>query len=338
MKLVFDIASSMEFWRQRYPLDRTPTAPRPISLDVYANRCATKKRDIAKLLPDWADSPFLAPMGGVFHALSFDRSQCRQLKSMAVHSWSGNVPEGSFYELDGGILIESPAFMFLHAATVLDFTSLIAFGDELCGLYSFDVREKRGFRRRKQPLIAREALANYLARAGGCQGKNLATRALPYVVDSSASPMETFDEMTMCLPRMRGGYGLPQPAMNHEVSLTERAARVARRRKCYLDMGYPGAMLDVEHHGKLDHTSDEEKARDFERVGGLREMGYEVIELTWAQISDPVAYEIIIERIARIVGKRLTKQVLGANAERTQLRKTILNWNASSGQLRPGRR
>ena len=330
MKLVFDIASSAVFWRRRYPADRSPQTPQPVLLDD----CASRKRDIAALLPDWVDSDYLASTGGVFHALAFDRSQSHQLRSTVVHSWGGSIPEGSFYELNDHVLVESPAFMFLQAATVLDYASLIAFGDELCGLYSFDEREKRGFTKRKKPLVRKVVLENYLAQALGCRGRELALQALPHVIELSASPMETYDEMTMCLPIMRGGYHFMQPYMNYPVTLTSKASRIARRKTCYLDMGYPDACLDVEHHGKLDHSSDEDKASDFARVNGLKEMGYEVVELTWEQVGDLFAYEYIIERIARIMGKRLPKQVLGATEERVHLRKTIAMWNAAYGRIR----
>ena len=330
MHLVFDIASSVEFWRQRYPLNRAPKAAVPLSLIEPTVRRA----DIRAMAPKWVDGEFLAPTGGVFHVLSTERGSGKRLRSEAVHVWGGRIPEGSFYELQPGVFVESPPFMFLHAASVLGLCELIAFGDELCGRYSFDRREKRGFRKRSIPLVNKERLANYLDQASGCMGVRQATRALRYVVDNAASPMETLDEMTMCLPYRLGGYCLHVPCMNEGVEMTALAARIAGRKNCYLDMGYSWAWLDVEHHGKLDHSSIEDRDSDRNRVNGLRHMGFEVVELTAELIGDLRAYEGVIEDIAVKLGKRIPSSAKGPTAERLALRNAIFAWNASYGRIR----
>ena len=145
--------------------------------------------------------------------------------------------------------------------------------------------------------------------------------------------METFDEMTMCLPYRYGGYGIPKPTMNLHVPLTSKAKRIYKRENCYLDMGWPSVLLDVEHHGKLDHSSAQDAVSDRARVNALKEMGYEVVELTFDQVKDLVAYEYIIERIARIHGKRIATRYLGSTPERVALRKELFEWNASYGEI-----
>jgi len=330
MDLVLDIASSAEFWRQHYPANRTPRAP-----EVCVPReCASRKQDVMMLLPDWIDESFINPTGGVLHVLDIGGQQGRQTKSLVVHKWNGAIPEGSFYKLEESVYVQSPGFMFLNAASVLDFPGLVAFGDELCGLYSFDAREERGFKKRIHSLTSKEKLEKYLLLANGLRGQMLAMRALQHVVDNSASPMETFDEMTMCLPYRYGGYGIVQPEMNMSVTLTKKAAQIAKRRKCFLDMGYSDFNLDIEHHGKYDHSSAEDIASDRARVNALREMGIEVIELSAEQVNDLFAYEYIIERVARITGKRLPKNALGATSKRIALRNSIREWNMSSGKIR----
>lgn len=330
MDLVFDIASSVTFWRRHYPPNRAPKPALPVtSLD-----CAIHARHVCQLMPSWADSSFLEPTEGMFHALTTNRHQSGTTKHLVVHAWSGAIPEGSFYLLAPHVLVESPAFMFLHAATILDLPSLIAFGDELCGLYSFDNRVDRGFATRQKPLLTKEHLKHYLKQAFGSRGVKNALKALPHIVEQSASPMETFDEMTMCLPYLQGGYGIPQPVMNQCVPLEGKAARIAKRDTCYLDMGYLQHKLDVEHHGKYDHSSAAGMASDRARVNGLKEMGFEVVELTSNQVGDLFAYEYIIQRIARILGKRLRNDALGATPQRLALRKAIFTWNSSYGKVR----
>ena len=119
----------------------------------------------------------------------------------------------------------------------MDDCALDAFGNELCGLYSFDRKEDRGFRKRSVPLTTTEKLDAYLEHAKECRGHRRALAALAQMVDRSASPMETFDEMAMCLPYRLGGYGIPKFLMNAQIPLTPRAKRIAQRETCYLDMG-----------------------------------------------------------------------------------------------------
>ena len=330
MKLVLDIASSIEFWRQRYPDDR---APEPSS-SLTPTDCAFRQKDVLPLIPPWIDEEFLAPTAGMLHVLVLDGPRGRQRQFIATYSWRRPTPDGSFYELQDDVYVESPGFMFLQAATILSFSKLIAFGDELCGCYSFDKRKKRGFRKRKVPLVSKEELEHFVLQAVGCPGRKHALKALTHIVERSASPMETFDEMTMCLPAHYGGYAIPRLTMNRPIKLTEKAARIAQRNNCFLDMSYEDFPLDIEHHGKLDHSSDAEKESDFARVSGLKEMGYEVIELTHAQVADLFTYEYIIQRIARLLGKRIPKYALGATPERIKLRRELLEWNRSYGKIR----
>lgn len=330
MDLVLDIATSLEFWRRQYPLNRVP---QPTSVQSPIN-CAYNVNDVLELRPDWINEELLEPTDGVLHVLVFNKAEIRRSKRVVAHAWSGLVPDGSFYQRSPHVYIESLEFIFLHAATILDFTELIALGDELCGIYSFDVRERRGFRKREHPLLRKSQLEQYLQRAAGCPGRRTALMALQHIVEMSASPMETFDEMTMCLPYRLGGYSLPKPTMNEEVILTPRAARIARRSKVYLDMGYGVYMLDLEHHGKYDHSTEKEIDSDRARVNALKEMGFEVIELTADQVGDPVAYEYIVQRIAKQLGKRLKTEKLGKTKERMALRNALYTWNRCYGKVR----
>ena len=331
MHLVLDITASAEFWRRIYPGNRAPKA----TFAAPPESCATTLEEIVPLIPSWMTGEFLKPIGGRLHVLSLSETTLRGSKSHTVHIWSGAVPEGSFYYLKNNVCVLAPSFMFLIAATLLSDVQLIAFGCELCGFYGFDESDKRGFRQREAPLLTVEKLRHYLANAKGCRGHRKAVAALPHIVENSASPMETFDVMALCLPCRLGGYGLEKPLMNYEVPLNNRAARIAKRHKCFLDMGYVEIGLDIEHQGKLDHSSPEDKASDRARVNALKEMGFEVIELTKDQVDDLYAFEYIVQRIAGLLGKRIRKANLGATTARLAFRRDVTAWNQSSGRLRP---
>ena len=330
MNLVLDIESSAEFWRRVYPATRAP-GPAPYTELVD---CAHLERDVLRLAPDWVTSDFLEPLDGKLSVLTFDRALRKTTGTHSVRAWSGRLPEGSFYRCNGNVFVMSPGFMFLYAAHVLPFYKLVAFGDELCGLYGFDQAEKRGFRTRKVPLVTTSKLAHYLDGAIACYGRSQAEAALKHVIDRSASPMESFDEMAMCLPYRLGGYCMPELTMNHAVELGPRAARIARRRVCFADMCYPKTHIDIEYHGKFDHSLSEDMASDRARVNGLKEEGYEVIELTMQQVGDLFAFEYIILRIAKLIGRRIRREYLGAKPARLKFRNDVFAWNHSGGRIR----
>ena len=330
MDLVLDISTSAEFWRRIYPVNRSPEHPS----GTVPNAPVCTAAEIARLAPSWITDEFLEVLGGRIHVMAFDVAARRDSGSHVVHVWSMRIPEGSFFALGDNVFIAAPTFMFLVAASTLSLTQLIAFGCELCGLYSFDKREKRGFRKRKIPLTSIEQLQQFLQDAKDCRGCQKALAALPYVLENSASPMETFDAMALCLAPRLGGYGLRKPLLNVEVPLNSRAARIAKRRVCYPDMCYLDIHLDIEHHGKLDHSEPEDQASDRARVNALKEMGFDVIELTKDQVGDIQAFEYIVQRIARLLGKRLRKQILGATPSRLSFRKDVTAWNRLSGRLR----
>lgn len=330
MNLVFDIATSAEFWRQVYPANRAPNR----SGIATPREFSSTWEEISELLPNWVTPRFLEPLDGRIHVLALSTDLRRRSKHHVTHVWNGALPDESFYDLGNGTFVESPAFMFLSAASLLSTVRLIAFGCELCGLYGFDKAEKRGFRTRTKPLLTIPQLRAYLANAQGCRGYSKAMAALPHIVENSASPMETYDVLFLTLPYRLGGYRMPQPSMNHMISLTPRAARIAKRSRCFLDIGYVEESLDIEHHGKLDHSSPEDQASDRARVNALKEMGIEVIELTNDQVGDPQTFEYIVQRIAKILRKRIRKEHLGATDPRVTLRKELRAWNLSSGRLR----
>jgi len=133
------------------------------------------------------------------------------------------------------------------------------------------------------------------------------------------------------------GYSLRKPIMNEAVELTSKAAHVAKRSVCYPDMCYIDAKrrlkVDIEHHGKFDHSIDDDWDSDRARVNGLKEMGFEVIELTNSQVKDLETFEIIIQRIAKLIGKQVRKEHCGATPARLEFRRAVIEWNRSYGRL-----
>ena len=330
MALFLDISVSMEFWRRVYPPDRAPKSP----CKSIPNECVFLAKEVCRLAPSWVDAQLLEPYSGRIHVFVFDLKQRRTSSRHITHVWSAPIPKGSFYAISDDVFIASPEFAFLVAANILTEHALIAFGFELCGLYGFDHAAERGMRQRNVPLTTIEKLHGFLDGAQGCPGLDKARRSLRHVLERSASPMETFDVMAIFGTYRLGGYCLGKPVLNMEVPLNKRATRIAKHTQCRPDICLPHIMLDIEHYGGYDHSGRKAGLSDRARVNALKEMGFEVIELTEDQVKDLFALEYIVMRIAKMLGKRIDKSKLGEIPARLKLRHEVYAWNRSYGKLR----
>ncbi len=328
--IVLDHRVSTEFFRRLYSLERAPRFAVDLPEDasfVY------REEDVWSRAPAWVTPRFMDGNLDKLGALVFEEAFRRQSKTHVAHPWAGFVPRSSFNRA-GDVLICAPEFCYLQAAYGLSVIELIAFGCELCGVYSFDKHSERGMRQREVPLTTRDKLAAYLERAKGCRGRKKACKALRFVVDGSASPMETYDVMCLCLPYRYGGYGLVYPEVNGEIELDDRAARIAGEDRVRGDLLWRDAHFDLEHQGAYDHSDTERYYRDRARKNGLREMGIEVYELTARQVDDLRSFELVALRIAGLLGKRIPSDNLGATTGRMALRRALKEWNSSYGKLR----
>ena len=334
MILVLDSVTALEFFRSVYPVNRMPSgfADLPSSIE-----CAILEEDVWSLAPSFITPSFLQRIDGRLHVLAFDVQRRRKSQVHNVHSWSGRIPPESFNDCGGGVFTPSPQFVFLQCASRLDIVRLIALGDELCGSYTFCRDEKRGFRTRKVPLTSVDAIQRYLDNAQGCRGYANAMRAVRHLVDGSASPMETRDEMQLSLPFSLGGYAIKKPLMNESIELSRSAALVAKKSICRADLLWrgesPADSLIIEHQGEFDHMDSDRFNDDRARINALKMMGYTAFELTWLQVSDPYAFEQIAIKVAKWVGQRVRSSNRGLTDARRALRDTLAQWNTTYGRI-----
>lgn len=317
------------FWRTRFPIDKGYRALESVALE---------SKDLAiNGRPDWQA---LGRLYGItiddehpFHALLPTAAHRRPHPGLRCHVWGGGLPSSACLHVKGDGYVTSPCMDFIMAAAGVSLPRLIAYGNELCGLYSFDSNAERGFRQRKVPLATKHQLAGRIDANPSRPGIARARRALKYIIENSASPMESTVEMLLCLPCCYGGYGLPVPSMNHRIQLPRRSSSIARKGYCYGDLCYPHAKVDIEYHGRYDHDKSGSFESDRARTNGLVDAGYEVVELTSSQIWDFDACEAIALSLASKLGKRIRRENLGALPRRVALRKELLDWYRTSGSL-----
>jgi len=286
-----------------------------------------------------------AGVGGLrppVHVLLDRQTGRREPAQVRQHVCSLDLPAGSFVELGGGLWVCSPELVFLQMASSLSLIELILLGFELCGTYSLlpheeeqghasprmddlDVSDprRRGFNNRP-PLTSVERIKAFLARTPGMKGGVKAARALRYVIDGSASPMESKLAMLLTLPYGLGGFGFPQPALNHRIVPTRYDRRGAGQRHYVCDLYWPERGVAVEYDSDLAHATSERLAADAVRRNALALLGVTSYTVGRKQINDAREMNRIAFILARALGRRLRPPKKSFSARQYVLRRTLL--------------
>ena len=168
MIMLLDGHTSLDFWRVIYPEKRKLSSSGV--LPPY-EECASSAKDAWAMAPDWLSSDYLMLGCNILGTLVSDNLGSHQMSSThRSRIWTRGFPDSSFYELNNGVFVSSPCFIFLQMATILSFAELIAYGNEICGRYTFDRSRTRGMRSRECPLVTKRQIESYLKKAKGWPG------------------------------------------------------------------------------------------------------------------------------------------------------------------------
>lgn len=234
-----------------------------------------------------------------FHLLSLDKISYRRSHDVHIHTCTAQLPPRSFFQLEDDVFIVSPELCFIQIATMFERVDLVKWGFQLCGQYAVDGQDAHlGFR---NPVTDSAFLIRQLARMKGINGAKAALSAAQFLCDGSASPRETQLTMLLSLPRSWGGYGLPKPLLNHQLSIPLRDRHLFDSDRFYCDLYWEKAKLSLEYDSDTHHVGADRIARDAKRRDALALMGVDTITVTNAQLKSPVE----MDRVARLVARKL---------------------------------
>lgn len=174
------------------------------------------------------------------------------------------VPAGLLRAARDDVYYAGPEFTFALMAQATSLIGMVVLGHELCGTYAHFAQFVSGFYERPA-LTSVERIRGALGELRGLYGISMARRALRWVRDGSASPMETVVSCMLGLPTSMGGFGLVAPVLNYEVALAPAGRGITGTRTCRIDTAYPEVMVGVEFDGVAYH-------RDVERDRRRREV------------------------------------------------------------------
>ncbi len=300
--------------------------------DAGAEACAFQPASNQKPAPPRAkelrafQQGALACLSAPIHLLVLDAADRRSVKRAKCHVLMPDVAAGRLLLVDDdGLLATSADLSFLLCAAELSIIRLMELGFELCGTYGLASPNAHGFIKR-DPLTSTREMGRLLESAPPMRGVRQAKRALGFVIEGSASPMETIVVLLLCLPPRMGGYGLPKPLLNCRVDVRKGARRTSQKGHFVCDALWPAAATALEYDSDLWHTGSSKIADDAARRNALSSLGCTVITLTRMQVLDCDGFDRAARALAIRLGKRLHVGERGWIAARANLRRELLGF------------
>lgn len=226
-----------------------------------------------------------------FHSLVPNGTHQNKQQAVKAHRTSiSSIPADLVRELAPGVYVAGPELCFIQMAGTLPLVGAVVLGHELCGSYSHFARMASGFYERPA-LTSVEKIKDAMKRLKGLYGLARAKKALRWVRDGSASPMETVVSCMLCLPTSMGGFGKRAPILNCEQPLDDAAQKIAGTKVAKVDTGYPDTMTGMEFDGR-DYHRDAEK--DHKRREALAHEGWTIYTLN---VDEATTYDKLREKV-----------------------------------------
>lgn len=269
----------------------------------------------------------LAELSSPLHILVADQSARRASKGAVCHVSHHRMLPKAFTRIGRDLFASSPELCFVQMAGSLSLIKLIVLGFELCGSYAISPSDPRGFVKRK-PLTQVDQLSAFVGKMSDMRGLGRARRAVKYVVDGSASPMETILVMLLCLPVSLGGYGIDVPCLNYRLDTGLAAKRISSKNFYVCDLYWPQASLACEYDSDAFHTGSDRIAGDSKRRNALAFISVSVVTVTRKQVFQSGEMERIARLIAKQTGKRIQRGSFNFCQQRIDLRLELLHFSS----------
>lgn len=301
MTIILSHISALEYWRtsQRLPCSHAEIA--------YAKKLITRTPQLRKasLLDE-------LKVARPFHVLVSDEKFRKRNNLLVSHTWKNPLHKGSAMLVEEDIFVVSPELCFLQLAGTSPLIELIEVGFELCGRYNNTGR----------PLITVASLKTFIVRHKGTHGANKAMRALSYIVDNSASHMETKLTMLLCLPFKLGGYNFREPVLNEHINKIKRDGSTLGD-YFVADLLWQEQRIILEYDSTEYHDNDRSHLSDSVRRTELIGLGYDVVSVVSSQVTTAMGTKNLASSLAKKMGRKLRipkSEFLKANME---LRKVL---------------
>ena len=225
-----------------------------------------------------------------------------------------------------GLAVAVPELCFLQLANELPLPELIYYGYRFCSTFEYNEFSPTGTGPRV-PLMTVTSMRSFLARLPKGRGTASATKALGLIAENADSPKEIESSMRLSLPYSLGGYKLPLPELNKEITLSTRTQVAMKRPTLKPDLFWKDAKLLAEYQSDLTHLNPEQFHYDLKRMNAFISMGYKQISISSEHLSNMESMDLLAADIAKILGKRIRPTLSDFARRQTELRRTIWRLN-----------
>lgn len=205
----------------------------------------------------------------------------RNSKRLSCTIHGASSPSHQYMKIRKGLYAAKPQLCLLQIADQCEPLELIYKANVLAGCFTLTEADES---QPRWPSTSQFAIEQFLERCGKCNGKNALSKALPYVIDRSYSPMETVLALLLRLPRSRGGYDFKLPELNEKVELTSLRDAEAPKQAFRPDLLWAEERLIIEYDSAKWHTGERKLASDAARRNAFICGGYTVLSMTADQL------------------------------------------------------
>lgn len=189
---------------------------------------------------------------------------------------------------------------------------------ELC----FDRHHRPTSLWKRAPLTSAERLLTIYERCDAPHA-DTARKAARFVVDGSASPLESKLVLFMCLDAWHGGEGWCRPSLNRIIPFSKAIQKISGRHHAVGDAVWMDQLVDVEVQGEAFHAGEQGFHDDIARRAGLEAAGFTVFDMTYRHMADMEALELRLKTVGDALDFQLKKRTVPFIKKRVQLHREL---------------
>lgn len=167
-------------------------------------------------------------------------------------------------------MLVSPELLYCQMSATLDEVDLMLLALELCGSYSINPSEDKGFTSNINSVTTPAKIQNYIKRikntAGNFKGIKKAERIAKWLQKGSASPQESRLYIALCAPRYLGGYAIRGMKFNEAIQLSKKASSICGQKILIPDLSICKYKIAIEYDSNYFHDNANQNNKDKRRA------------------------------------------------------------------------
>lgn len=262
------------------------------------------------------------------HMLVGTRTQRYSCHVLHPHLVLSQLPPRALYRVSDAISVTSPELTLVHLARTSETLPLLELACEWCGAYALRPSSAASILCRS-PLTSIARIKDLAALPQAPLGATTLQKAASLIAEGLSSPRTTEVFLMLTLPAEMGGFELPRPQPNQQISLEHTPLAGSSARPCYTaDLFWEDRRLIVACDDCDEHEGDVQQAHArAQHRSALAARGYHVIDITKRDVESLQAFERKLAQIALV----LRLWIPTASLKTRGTRRALFDWLFDAG-------